>query len=216
MFSGYTNKQSIQGFLYLLVFWLPYAPAVIESCVITCSVLWVIKRLILLDFSSQERSEKTSPGIFFASRFLKAFEPQASFLSGPIAVFLFLVVLSAIGSGFPEITIRGFITKILEWFAVYFLVIEVLTERKHIQVLLGIFIFTSAAVLLDGLIQFYWTGKDIFFGHVLAGQRVTASFKNANQLGGYLLYVIPLLLVLFLLGKKERKRHNVLTASVVC
>jgi O-antigen ligase len=188
----------IRFFLYVLVFWLPYAPAVIESCVITAFVLWVIKR--------GTRAWRTK-------QYVRAFKPAASPLNIPIAVFLFITFLSAAGSGFPEQSLRGLITKTLEWFVIYFLVLEVFTERKHFRIFLGIFLFTSAAVVLDGFVQFYITGKDIFSGYLVSDERVTASFKHANHLAGYLLYVLPLLYVFF--SDKNVRRNWQRTAFVV-
>jgi len=109
----------IRFFLYVLIFWLPYSPAVIESCVIICLILWLLKRGILLT------KEKVSAGI------LKDAKPESTFLNKPIAFFLLACLLSVTGSAFFGQSLHNFFTKTLEWFIVYFLVVEVFKDKKQ-------------------------------------------------------------------------------------
>ena len=184
----------IRFFLYVLIFWLPYSQAVVESCVVTAFVLWVVKRFL------------SALSVTKSHQFASAFKPADSFLNIPIAVFLFVCLLSAIGSGFPQLALKGFLTKTLEWFVIYFLVLEVFTQKKHIGIFLSVFLVTSAAILVDGWVQFYVTGNDIFSGHTIIDGRMTAAFRHPNQLGGYLLFLIPLLFSLLLLTEKAIRR----------
>jgi len=180
---------AIRFFLYLLVFWLPYSPAVIESCVGISLILWLIKRSLL-----------------------KTFKPQTTTLNGPIAFFLFACLVSLWGSFHPEQSTRGFLTKTLEWFIVYFLAVEVFTQKKHITTVLVILSITSLATAFDGIIQYYVTGRDIFMGRIIpredpiARSGATAAFKHANILGAYLTFVIPLMLAaVFCFSKRYMK-----------
>jgi len=182
----------IRVFLYILIFWLPYSPAVIESCVVICLILWLFKRGILLGQKKWELSA------------LKDVKPESTFLDIPIALFLFVCILSVTSSAFFAQSFHNFLTKTLEWFIIYFLVVEVFKDKKHIYIAIGIFIFTAFSTVLDSLVQFYITHKDIFLGYVIEpGGRATAGFKTSNGLGGYLTIFIPGLFAWVLLGNQK-------------
>jgi len=117
----------IRFFLYILIFWLPYSPAVVESCVIICIVLWLLKRGILLT----------------RKRNFSEVKPEATFLNKPIVFFLLACMLSVTSSAFFGQSLHNFFTKTLEWFIIYFLVVEVFKNKKHIYIALAVFIFTA-------------------------------------------------------------------------
>jgi putative inorganic carbon (HCO3(-)) transporter len=179
----------IRFFLYVLIFWLPYSPAVIETCVIIGLILWILKRSIA----------GKRPNII-----------PATPLNKPILFFLTVCILSASGSVFWQESLPNFLTKTLEWFIVYFLVIEAVTTRKHIYIILGVFLLTLVATALDSLIQYYLTYKDIFLGHVIEpGTRATAGFKTPNGLGAYLIVALPVV-VAGIFKRNEDLRHRLL------
>ncbi len=188
---------AIRFFLYLLIFWVPYSTAAIESCVIIALVLWIIKRCIVGDFSRL----KNLPLEEKIAKCLKNFKPVDNFLNKPIGFFLIICVFSSLLSQQPIHAVSGFITKTLEWFVIYFLVLETMRTEKQLTMALKVFIFTSLAVIVDGMIQYYYvTHKDIFFGNILVAEDgVNASFKTRNDLGGYLTFVVPLMLSLVFL-----------------
>ena len=68
--------------------------------------------------------------------------------------------------------------------------------------------FTSLATVLDSLSQFYWTHKDIFFGYGVRDNRATGGFHHANDLAGYLTFVIPVTMVLFFLRNSKSGRGS--------
>jgi len=190
----------IRFFLYVLIFWLPYSSAVIESCVIISLILWFVKRGILYS-SSRKPIGSLKDKIYGA---LAAFKPEPTFLNKPIAFFLLACILSVTASAFFAQSLHNFLTKTVEWFIVYFLVVETFKDKKHIYIAMGIFLFTAFSTALDSIIQFYLTNKDIFNGRVIEpGSRATAGFKTSNCLGGYMALVIPGLLAWMLLGKQK-------------
>lgn len=175
---------TIRFFLYLLIFWLPYSPAVVEICVVFSLGLWIFKRIALL-------AGGVTSGNKFAY-YVRAFTPPASPLNKPIFFFIFACVLSVSSSAFWEQSWHNFLSKTLEWFIVYFLVVEVFRERKHVYAALAVFGVTAFSTAIDSLIQFHVTHKDIFLGHTIeAGERATAGFKTSNGLGGYLALAVP-------------------------
>ena len=190
----------IRFFLYILIFWLPYSPAVVECCVVISVILWLIKRSVIL--TRQRGFARILKGGL--SGFLKNIKPESTFLNKPIAFFLFACILSVTSSAFFVQSLHNFLTKTLEWFIIYFLVVEVFKDKKHVYIAFAIFMFTAFSTVIDSLVQMYITHKDIFFGYTIEpGGRATAGFKTPNGLGGYLTGVIPVLFAWVLLGKQE-------------
>ena len=137
--------SSIRIFLYILIFWLPYSPAVVESCVILCLILWILKRSIML--ASSRNIFRSFGGTL--NVILKAFKPESTFLNKPIGFFLIACILSVTSSAFFAQSFHNFLTKTLEWFIIYFLVVEVFKNKNHIYIVLGIFMFTAFSTVLD-------------------------------------------------------------------
>lgn len=188
-------NAAIRFFLCLIIFWLPYSPAVIESSVIAGLFLWVFKRSMMC---------------YRLRGGLAAFRLPATPLNKPIFVFGTVCVLSSISSPFWQESFPKFLTKTLEWFIVYFLVVESVTKRKHIYIISGIFIFTLLATVFDSLIQYYVTYKDIFLGHVIKpGARATAGFKTPNGLGAYLAGAVPIVFA-WIFKRNKGPRHRLL------
>lgn len=196
---------SIRFFIYTLILWLPYSSAMVEACVILSLVFWIVKRMILW-------RERRSDGERGAFAFLRSFVPVASPLNPYIYFFLLVCLFSVAGSAFPEIALRGFLTKTLEWFIIYWLVCETFTRPKHLRIALTVFLITTTVVCLDSFIQYYMTGKDIFNGRTLANGRATASFQHGNSLGAYLTFSVPF--IAGLVGAWPRKRMKIFTTMV--
>jgi len=168
--------QGLRFFLYLLVFWLPYSKAAIELCVGGGLLLWLARCAV----------------VWKSNGFKAAFRLPDSPLNRWIGLFLLVCGLSALGSSFWEQSMRGLFSKTLEWFLIYFLAVAALKKPKHVMVLFFVFLLTTSATALDGLIQFFWLKKDLFFGRALVqGYRVTAGMAHANSLAAYLTVSIP-------------------------
>ncbi len=141
------------------------------------------------------------------------FKPKSSAIDRAVLFFLFVCILSVVGSPFVKSSFYGFITKTVEWFVIYYLVLEVFTEKRHIFIALGITVFTGIATVLDSLWQFYFSQRDIFLGYqIVKGERATASFKTANTFAGYLTLLIPLV---FVLMPQSRRLKMVLLSAVI-
>ena len=195
----------IRLFLYILIFWLPYSPAVIESCVVICLILWIVKRSYILRVHGVRASSTFQKRL---SDFLIGFKPKSSSINTPITFFLAVCLLSVVGSAFFEQSWHNFLTKTLEWFIVYFLTLEVITKYKYIRITLLVLLSTAAATAVDSIIQFHLTHKDFFLGHsIAAGSQATAGFKTPNGLGAYLALMVPLVLSLSFV-KWENKKYR--------
>jgi len=170
-----------------------------EVCVIICLILWIFKRGI-------DGKEVFSENLSVRQKFFKfyrKFTPKRSCINQPILFFVLVCVLSVIGSTTVVQSTHNFFTKTLEWFIVFFLVLEVFDSRKSVYVLLTIVAFTACSTALDSIVQFHITYKDIFLGHVIEpGGRATAGFKTSNGLGAYLVLTIPMILTLVFMRSK--------------
>jgi len=199
--GGITDKidSLIRVFFYILMFWLPYSNAVIEICVIVSVLLWAIKRVLI---SSKKGKKFTSLITLF-----ETFKPVKSYLNRTIGFFLVIALCSVGASVLFQQSLYDFITKIMEWFAIYWLVLEVFKTRKQVCILLMIGLFSATCVSIDGLLQFFILGKDIFNNHPLGiDGRVTASFSAPSGLGTYLAVMIPIALSWILISKSIKKR----------
>ncbi len=218
--------SAIRFFIYVLIFWLPYSPAVVETCVVFCIVLWLLKRYFTFKNSKKSKCSNIKDKFIY---FIRKFQPVYTPINIPVVLFLFFCIVSIFRSSYFTQSFHGFFTKICEWFIVYFIIIEVfgnntflysrkykhpsailLKAKRQIYIAIGIFVFTSLATALDGLLQFFIFHKDIFFGRSLAlGNRATAGFKTPNGLGAYLAVAIPITMSLVML-KRKKMRYRIL------
>ena len=210
---GRNIDSLIRFFIYVLIFWLPYSPAVVETCVIICCILWAYKRRILFIGYFQKAGPLTVKQEF--SLFLETFRPSPTILDRPIAFFLAACLISVIFSRDLLSSSHAFFTKTLEWFIVYYLVIEVFKTRRHIFVALCVFLTTGFATCLDAFIQYYITHKDLFNGRLLARGGATAAFKHANSLAAFLTIFLPAVFAFFFV-KGKSKNQKFLTAMAFC
>jgi hypothetical protein len=198
----------IRILLFILIFWLPYSPAVIEICVVLGVFLWIIKRTgwIFLNRSASVGNSKMQG--------LRFYKPFSSPLNRPIGVFLITCLISVVMSRYFWISFEAFFTKTLEWFLIYFLILETFRKKRHVQSFLWIFIVTSLAVSFDGLYQYYFTHKDIFLGRFVgADGRATASFKAPTGFGAYLIVAIPVILSMIFLKYQKIWARMIISAT---
>lgn len=200
----------IRFFMYVMIFWLPYGAAVVETCIILAFVVWFIKRTTLLCI--QDHSGR----VWFKrleSTFI-AYQPKNSSLNVWIALFFIACCFSALGSVFLEKSLYSLVTKTSEWFIVFFLMLEVFYEKKYIKIALIVLLFTAFSTVLDGFYQFYVSRQDIFMHRTLAlGEGAKASFKSSNSFAGYLL--IPLFVVFSLLLRQGLKKSTFVLCAFI-
>ena len=184
-------ENGIRFFLYVLAFWLPYSPAVVEVCVIVSIILWIIKRVVSMDLNKFLNSSLRLKILYI----FESFRMPRSPINQPAAWFVLIAFLSVFGSVFFLDSLSNFVTKTLEWFAIYFLVLETFTARKHFIILFMVMMVTAFSTALDSFYQYYVSYKDIFLGHkILPGGRATAAFTTPNGLAAFLSLLIPVFL----------------------
>ncbi len=184
--------------LLILVFFLPYSKAVIEICVIGALVLWTFP-LTRIHSCSSRRPPTFSP----APRFLGwDFIPRTP-IDKAVLFFLSVCFLSVVFSVDPAKSLRGFVTKTLEWFVVFYLVTGLYSDRKHIYRVVKVYAFTTLVTAMDAFLQFFWLGHDIFRNRAMLRDGVTAAFPHPNSLAGYCVIAVPFFFALCFLPLRK-------------
>jgi putative inorganic carbon (HCO3(-)) transporter len=174
--------------LYILLFFLPFSKAMIEICATLAILAWIIKRI-------------TPPNKLFPSTYLNL----------PLFIFILITIISIITSTHFALSIRTFFRKTLEYLLLYFVVVEVLCEghsinisKKKLRNILILILISASIVAIDATIQ-YFTGKDLIRCYSREAGWITASFRMPNDFAGYLIFIIPIGIILFFLGLKNKK-----------
>ncbi|MBF0483616.1 MAG: O-antigen ligase family protein [Candidatus Omnitrophica bacterium] len=187
----------IRFFICVMVVFLPLGIAVVEMSIGICIFLWLVKRIILL----LSCSVKNSSWLVW----VKGFKPVDTSLNLWISFFLLLCLVSSFFGVQPLVSLRSFYGKIVEWFVVFFIIIEFFDTKERIHRILYVFILIACILSFDGLIQFYWLKKDVLKGIVLTSSgQVSATFSSANSLGIFLALAIPISIV-FLFESLNKK-----------
>jgi len=204
---------AIRFFFYVLIFWIPYSNAAIESSFGFCFFFWMIKRVLIF-----VKSDKTGMNLGCkALMFLKAFKPICSGINRPIYYFLLACVFSALWSVSPAISAFSFFAKTLEVYLIFFVIVEVFTDKKQVFIAMGVLTFTAFSTVIDSFIQHYITFRDIFTGQeAFNNDRATAAFKTANSLGAYLVVAIPVVLSMAFQRSKKFLFRLLLMIIVFC
>jgi len=181
-----------------LIFFLPISTALVEWFVGLPLVLFFFKRGVVLTeaFRSKTISFGNSNLFQRGVLFLKAFQPIPNPLNKPIAVFIFANFLSMIFSQYPSVSIPGFLGKVLQNTFVYFTFLECINTKKRVKVFLMCFMASAFLVGMSGLFQ-YMGGEDFLRGRGIDdSHRMRSCFRQANDLGAYLVVTIPVLFAL--------------------
>ena len=123
-------------------------------------------------------------------------------LNKPIFYYIAAMVLStAFGIMFGRVQIKTgffFVLKYIEYFIVYFMVVNNIRNRKQIRYWIIAILFTCAIVSMIGIYQ------------IPTGGRVTAPFEGEegepNTLGGYLVLILSIVVGLFLTTESRRNK----------
>jgi len=119
-----------------------------------------------------------------------------------IIVFLIIYALAAITS-LSMLTSLKIAMLIISFILFYFVIVNSITTKKQLNVMMGLFVGVGLIVALYGIYQYLFAGtfasssfvdKEMFKD---ISTRVSGTFDNPNVMGEYLLLVIPLALTYF-------------------
>ncbi len=155
----------------LLVMALPISIAGVEVFASLAGILYVIKRILVV----------RGKGLFFATVPVEIVLPSLAFF--------IVCAVSVCFSASPQLGVPALIGKILQGVFLLLAVVDVVTTRKRVLWLFGVFAATAFVVSVDGLWQL-WRGVDFIRGNVFDGARVAACMKHPNDLGTFLMFPV--------------------------
>jgi len=192
----------IRAILYLMISVLPFSKAGIEICFVAALSLWIIKRLILRDA-----------------------RPPVTILNKPLLIYIIIGILSVIASSYFKMSLRAFFTKFMEGILLYFIIVEVFKKKRHLFIVTILLFLSATVTCVDGLIQKYLTGFDLFRHVSMVRGGITAAFDHKNDLGAYLLFPVSitwslLIYKLFLSikspGLRDKRYNAAILVSFFC
>ncbi|MDP1853086.1 MAG: hypothetical protein Q8L26_02610, partial [Candidatus Omnitrophota bacterium] len=172
----------IMFFLCLMIFFLPISKAVIEVSATICIIGWAIKRILIFT--------RDYEGMFKAA---KKFLISDFSLGQSIFLFIMANLMAVVFSSNPALSINAFFLKLMEYVLIFIIVVDVVNTKKRFNLVVCVLLFSLLFIGLDGFFQVI-AKYDLFRHRKLFQSRVTASFINPNDLGSYLITLIPLVL----------------------
>ncbi|HDZ76914.1 MAG TPA: hypothetical protein ENH41_02375 [Candidatus Omnitrophica bacterium] len=195
--------RTIMFFLGLMIFFLPISKAVIEISASICIFAWIIKKIIIFKRDNSQN---------FIDR-MKDFFRETSRLNIFLILFIFANLLSVIFSSNFGLSINAFIAKLMEYILIFLIVRDTVNSRLRYRIIISVLLSSLMFVSFDGFFQKI-AGYDLFRHRELFMGRVTASFINPNDLGSYLVTLIPLALGLSLIKKNLKLRLCAVIVSI--
>lgn len=195
-----SDKIMVFG-IYATAFFLPVASAFVESFFGLILFGYLIKGTTTFFFSLKAERCKLS----FRPRvgiFLKAYRIPSTVLNLPIAMFLLIGFLTIFISHYHYLSLKGFFFKLLQGAFLTFFLIMVINSPRRLKIFLTLFLLSLTLIVIDGLSQ-YFTKVEFIRHHPITDGRVTASFRHANDLGAYLVTVLPIVVMTFLVPGKQ-------------
>ena len=186
----------IEWSLYVLIFSLPISKTAIEVCATTAIVSWCIKKILL------------------GRKGLKLAYAE---LNLPLIIFLFIGFVSIFFSTYSDISTKAFFRKLLEYIALYFVVLESVTKKEVVRKMIIAMGAIASVIIIDCLYQKV-TGFDFIRGyrmfitnHIETEGRMTASFNFPNGLSAWLL-IISLPFISLALYYKRNKHLRIISS----
>lgn len=178
-FFIYLDRATVV-FLSLSIFCLPFAKAGTESFIWSAILIWMLKR-----------------AFGYKSDCFWGMFPKTD-LNKTLGVLIAINALSAIFSSNFDLSFRGFFGKELKFLIIYFMLVEVIVNKKRLKIVLITIIASAVLMIFDSAVQ-YFRGIDFIRGYAYG--RLSASFATANGFAGWLEVIIPLFLGLLLADK---------------
>ncbi|MDD5109045.1 MAG: O-antigen ligase family protein [Candidatus Omnitrophica bacterium] len=165
--------RAIVACLCLLIFCLPFTKAAAESFTWAAIFLWLLKRIL-----------------GYRTEVLWGLFPKTA-LNRALSVYVFANILSVIFCSKLNLFLRGFFGKELKFLLIYFMLVEVINNKKRLLSILIAIIASAVLLTVDGGVQ-YFTGRDFLRGNYM--NSFCASFFAGSGFAGWLIIIIPTLL----------------------
>ena len=124
-------------------------------------------------------------------------------LNKPLLAFVLANAAAVIMSVNFSSSIRPFFSKTLEHLFIFFMVVDTINTKKRIRNVFIVVILSAFFISIDAGVQ-YFRRVDFVRGYSMCGQRLTASFRNPNDFGSWLVMVVFIILGLFSCGQTNK------------
>lgn len=197
-------ERVILFFLGLMIFFLPISKAVIEVSASVCIVFWVIKQAIVLSKKIASDNSLCRGALFTQGMTLN--KAVILFAAANLATIPFSLNIG--------LSINAFIFKLSEYIMIFFITRDVVNSKARYKFILWAMLLSLLFIGADGIFQIV-KKVDLFRHRRLFQGRVTASFINPNDLGSYLVTVIPVTFALIFSRVKNKNIFGLLIAISV-
>jgi O-antigen ligase len=182
----------IETFIYVLIFSLPFSPALIEISATFMIFAWLTKRALGY----------------------RPFKPVSTYLNIPIIIFILATFLSVIFSSNFSLSLKNFGSKTLEYIFLFFIAAEFVCDKRRLKNIVIVMLSSAAMVGVDCIFQ-YFLGFDFLRHRAMEAGRITGSFKMPGDLAGYLAPVLCLPLALCFLKFKKGIQYFLRIESIL-
>lgn len=203
----------IMFFLCLMIFFLPISKAVIEVSATICIISWFIKRVIIL-IKKIKRNRHLKDGAESIFKSVTPFFIKDFSLNQSIFLFIAANLMAVVFSSNPALSVNAFFLKLTEYILIFIIVVDVVNTKKRFNLVICVLSFSLLFIGLDGFFQVI-AKHDLFRHRKLFQSRVTASFINPNDLGSYLITLIPLILSLIFVNFNKKIRVSLIILSII-
>lgn len=185
-------NKAIRICIYTMVFCLPFSKAIVELTISIAIGLWIFKKIYLnykyIKIENKSISQKSVA-------FFKNFKLAQANSNKPLLFYVLFCFFSIFVSSSFLISSRSFFTKTLEYFLLYFVVIETILEEREFKNVVTVALISVAIIGIDALFQYFF-GFDFIRYRKLYASRITGTFQAPNDLAGYLVSFIPLAIMI--------------------
>ncbi|MBI3601332.1 MAG: O-antigen ligase family protein [Candidatus Omnitrophica bacterium] len=172
------------GALLVLVIFIPYSLAMIEACLLTIILAWVLKHWLLWKANPQR-------GFWAAYRF------SPSGMEWPLIVIGFLIVATLPWSHAPALSLKKFFSRFLQQAFLMYAVVEIVKTHRRLYGVMATLLLTLFVVNADIFVQ-YMRGYSFIYHTPLTSGRVLGPMHHPNDLGTLLVMVLPVVLALII------------------
>ena len=180
---------------FAMIYFIPISIALTEMFSGLAIVCYLLKRGGLFFLRRLSLQNVKVSFLEIGRDFLFSFKPKDNYLNKPFALFMFINFVTIFTSHHHDVSLRGFLGKILQGAFIFFSFIECMNSRKRLKIFLIVFFVSVFLVCFNGFYQ-YFMGYEFIRGNIFDG-RVSSSFRQANDFAAYLVIVTPVLFYLF-------------------
>lgn len=172
--------------LCAIIFTLPFSKSAIEICFTIAFALWILRKAL---FREPHISAK------------RIFGGVNSF----IYLFVLANIMSTCFSASIALSLKGLFFKVLEGVLLFFIIADTVNNRQRLNIVLAAMFLSMLLMAIDGMFQ-AMTGCD-FLRHYTKIDGIRASFFNRNGFGAWLVVMIPVVLGVIAVDKRQMPKR---------